>query len=168
MMERTALGSLWARTTPADSIATSVPVPIAMPTSARARAGASLTPSPTIATRSPRSCSSATALSLSSGSTSAKTTSMTRSATTASATWRASPVGLFNQPLDAGEPRLLSYSRDPDPDGRIGCYRAGHHLLAHAIRDGFRLPRFHPLVELGLPFHDLPPGRNPPARATRT
>ena len=39
--------------TPADSIATSVPVPIAMPTSACASAGASLTPSPAIATTSP-------------------------------------------------------------------------------------------------------------------
>ena len=46
-------GSSDTRTTPADSIATSVPAPMAMPTSARARAGASFTPSPTIATRSP-------------------------------------------------------------------------------------------------------------------
>ena len=53
-------GSLEASTTPADSIATSVPAPMAMPTSARASAGASLTPSPTIATVSPRPCSSAT------------------------------------------------------------------------------------------------------------
>ena len=36
---------------PADSTATSVPAPMAMPTSAVASAGASLTPSPTIATR---------------------------------------------------------------------------------------------------------------------
>ena len=53
-------GSLEASTTPADWIATSVPAPIAMPTSARASAGASLTPSPTIATVWPRRCSSAT------------------------------------------------------------------------------------------------------------
>ncbi len=39
--------------TPADSIATSVPVPMATPTSAEASAGASLTPSPTIATALP-------------------------------------------------------------------------------------------------------------------
>ena len=39
--------------TPALSIATSVPVPIAMPTSAAASAGASLTPSPAIATTRP-------------------------------------------------------------------------------------------------------------------
>ena len=48
-------------TTPADSIATSVPAPIAIPTSARASAGASFTPSPTIATFNPRAWSSATA-----------------------------------------------------------------------------------------------------------
>ena len=39
-------------TTSAESIATSVPAPMAIPTSARASAGASLTPSPTIATAS--------------------------------------------------------------------------------------------------------------------
>jgi hypothetical protein len=55
------LGSSDTRTTPADSIATSVPAPIAIPTCARARAGASLTPSPTIATSRPRVCRSATA-----------------------------------------------------------------------------------------------------------
>jgi len=38
----------------ADSIATSVPAPIAMPTSASTSAGASFTPSPTIATVTPR------------------------------------------------------------------------------------------------------------------
>ena len=38
---------------PALSMATSVPVPMAMPTSACARAGASLIPSPAIATRRP-------------------------------------------------------------------------------------------------------------------
>ena len=41
-------------------MATSVPEPIAIPRSARARAGASFTPSPTIATRCPAACSSAT------------------------------------------------------------------------------------------------------------
>ena len=43
--------------TPALSIATSVPVPIAMPTSACASAGASLMPSPAIATTRPSRCS---------------------------------------------------------------------------------------------------------------
>ena len=60
MMERVALDrvntvttlrrSRLRRVTPADSIATSVPVPIAIPTSAEAKAGASLMPSPANAT----------------------------------------------------------------------------------------------------------------------
>ena len=80
MTPTTAAGVVAARTTPADSMATSVPAPMAMPTSARASAGASLTPSPTIATVSAalpaarRPC-----WSLSSGSTSAKTSSTPRS-----------------------------------------------------------------------------------------
>src|SRR5712692_3498422 len=41
------------RTIPADSIATSVPAPMAIPTLAVASAGASFTPSPTMATRLP-------------------------------------------------------------------------------------------------------------------
>jgi hypothetical protein len=48
MTDRTARGSSEAKTTRADSMATSVPAPIAMPTSGRANAGASFTPSPTI------------------------------------------------------------------------------------------------------------------------
>lgn len=47
--------------TPADSIATSVPVPIAIPTSAAAKAGASLIPSPAIATTRPSARSFLTA-----------------------------------------------------------------------------------------------------------
>ncbi len=43
------------RTMSADSMATSVPAPIAMPTSERTRAGASLMPSPTMATLFPLS-----------------------------------------------------------------------------------------------------------------
>src|SRR6187401_1777320 len=54
MTPTTLRGSDEASTTPADSMATSVPAPMAMPTSARAKAGASLTPSPTMATRRPR------------------------------------------------------------------------------------------------------------------
>ena len=50
------------------SIATSVPVPIAIPTSLFANAGASLIPSPAIATTFPFFCSFSTSLSLSSGS----------------------------------------------------------------------------------------------------
>ena len=46
----TSLRSLLIRTMSADSIATSVPEPIAIPISALAKAGASLIPSPTMAT----------------------------------------------------------------------------------------------------------------------
>ena len=55
------------RTTPAVSIATSVPAPMAMPRSAWARAGASLTPSPTMATLRPLRWSSAILAALSPG-----------------------------------------------------------------------------------------------------
>lgn len=51
--------------------ATSVPLPMAIPTSAWARAGLSLTPSPTIATRAPASCSLWILATLCEGSTSA-------------------------------------------------------------------------------------------------
>ena len=51
--------SLPIRVTSEAAIATSVPLPIAMPRSACARAGASLMPSPTMATTLPRACSSA-------------------------------------------------------------------------------------------------------------
>ena len=52
----------------ADSMAISVPVPIAMPTSACASAGASFTPSPTMATTLPLACSLLIASILSDGS----------------------------------------------------------------------------------------------------
>jgi hypothetical protein len=61
---------------PAACMATSVPPPIAMPTSAAASAGASLMPSPTIATASRRPHVRATIEALSCGSTSACTSSM--------------------------------------------------------------------------------------------
>lgn len=48
------------RTMSAASMATSVPVPMATPTSARAKAGESLTPSPTMATFFPSFWSSCT------------------------------------------------------------------------------------------------------------
>ena len=57
-------------------IATSVPVPIAMPTSAAASAGASLMPSPAIATRRPSALSRCTSATLSCGRTSPCTSSM--------------------------------------------------------------------------------------------
>ncbi len=62
--------------TPALSIATSVPVPMAMPTSAAARAGASFTPSPAMATTRPSSRSRRISACLSAGSTSATTSAM--------------------------------------------------------------------------------------------
>src|SRR2546428_2295578 len=65
----TSSGSERISTMSAVSIATSVPAPIAIPTSAWANAGASLTPSPTIATFLPARCSSPILLDLSAGST---------------------------------------------------------------------------------------------------
>ena len=71
--------------TPALSIATSVPPPIAMPTSAAASAGASLTPSPTMATRRPSPRSRCTTSLLRSGNTPASTSSMPSAFATARA-----------------------------------------------------------------------------------
>ena len=60
----------------ADSTATSVPAPIAMPMSAATSAGASFTPSPTIATVRPPSWKPCTAAALSAGRTCAATSSI--------------------------------------------------------------------------------------------
>ena len=68
--------SLLIKTISADSIATSVPLPIAIPISAWAKAGASFIPSPTMATNLPSSWSFLTSLDLSCGKTSAKTLSI--------------------------------------------------------------------------------------------
>ena len=68
--------SLDIKTISALSIAISVPLPIAIPTSAWASAGESFTPSPTITTFLPCSCKSLTFLYLSSGETSAITSSI--------------------------------------------------------------------------------------------
>src|SRR5579859_1480305 len=57
----------------AASMATSVPVPMARPTSAAARAGASLIPSPVMPTLRPSACSRWTSAALCSGSTSGST-----------------------------------------------------------------------------------------------
>ena len=78
--------------TPADAMATSVPAPIAIPTSAWANAGASFTPSPTMATLRPSACSWRTLADLSSGFTPAKTRSTPSSLPTAWETASASPV----------------------------------------------------------------------------
>ena len=83
-------------TTSPASRATSVPVPMAMPTSAAPRAGASLTPSPTMATCLPARRSESMTSSLSVGSRSARTCSSVRPSRPA--TWRAeaaeSPVSM--------------------------------------------------------------------------
>ena len=77
------------------AIATSVPVPMAMPTSAWARAGESLMPSPTIATGpSPWAWSCRITAALSAGRTSAITRSIPARAATSSAVRRASPLSI--------------------------------------------------------------------------
>ncbi|CEG10680.1 hypothetical protein BN961_04122 [Afipia felis] len=83
------------RVTPALSIATSVPVPMAMPTSAAARAGASFTPSPAIATTRPDFCSLLTTALFWSGSTSASTSEMPSRFATAFAVVLLSPVSIM-------------------------------------------------------------------------
>ncbi|MNT22252.1 hypothetical protein D3C72_1576310 [compost metagenome] len=86
MVDRVARESWMARSTPRTSpetsvrseasMATSVPVPMAMPTSAWARAGASLMPSPTMATFWPSAWKRLTQSALCSGRTSATTREM--------------------------------------------------------------------------------------------
>ncbi len=73
-------------------MATSVPVPIAKPTSARASAGASLMPSPTIPTVRPSARSRSISRALSAGRTSATTRVMPTRRATASAVRLSSPV----------------------------------------------------------------------------
>ena len=85
---------LFIRIMSALSIATSVPAPMAIPTSAAARAGASLIPSPTIATLRPSFFNRCISFSLSSGSTSAITWSMCSCRFTASAVLLLSPVSI--------------------------------------------------------------------------
>ena len=80
---------------PALSIATSVPVPIAMPTSAAASAGASLMPSPAMATIRPCSRNSRTRSFLRCGSTPASTSSMPNLLATALAVRSLSPVSMM-------------------------------------------------------------------------
>jgi len=94
MASATSRGSPRMRVMPAVSMATSVPVAIAMPTSAAASAGASLMPSPTIATTSPAARNSCTMVALSPGSTSARKSAMPSSRATASALPRLSPLSM--------------------------------------------------------------------------
>ncbi len=77
------------------STATSVPAPMAMPTSAWASAGASLTPSPVMATTSPRAWTSLTLRAFSWGRTSANTSSIPIRLPTHDATFRLSPVSIM-------------------------------------------------------------------------
>ena len=80
-------------TTSADSLAAVEPrAPMAMPTSAAARTGASLTPSPTMITG--RGSIAATAFTLSSGSSPARTSVMPRPSATAAAVPWPSPVSM--------------------------------------------------------------------------
>ena len=94
MAVTTSSRSLFISTMSALSMATSVPAPMAMPTSARASAGASLTPSPTIATLWPASWSLRTSCSLSWGSTSATTRVMPICRWMAAAVFLLSPVSI--------------------------------------------------------------------------
>ena len=90
-------------------IATSVPVPMAMPTSARARAGASLMPSPAMATRWPCCCRRAARRSLSCGLTSPCTSSMPSSRATARAVVRPSPVAMITRTPSARRRSTASF-----------------------------------------------------------
>ena len=96
-LSRTAAGTsqsaLFISTTSAESIATSVPAPIAMPVSALVSAGASLMPSPTIAVF-PRSCRRRITASLPSGRTPAITSSTDACPPTAPAVRSLSPVSI--------------------------------------------------------------------------
>ena len=97
------------------SIAASLPAaPIAMPRLARAMAGASLTPSPTMATVPYFATSSSTALTLSSGSSSAWTSSMPTWRAIASAVARLSPVSMIR----CSTPRARRSPITPAASGR--------------------------------------------------
>ena len=89
-------------------MATSVPVPMAMPMSAWASAGASLMPSPTMATILPAACSSLTAWALRSGRTSASTWLMPTWRAMASAVRRLSPVIMYTSSPRASRDRTAA------------------------------------------------------------
>jgi len=93
MPAATSIRSLRTSTMSALSMATSVPAPMAIPTSARASAGASLMPSPTMATL-PVSASSRTCASLPSGRTPATTASVPTCCWMAEAVRSLSPVSM--------------------------------------------------------------------------
>ncbi len=85
------------KVTSALSMATSVPEPMAKPTSAWANAGASLMPSPVMPTISPSACKAFTLSDLCSGSTSANTSSIPTCLATARAVVSLSPVIITNR-----------------------------------------------------------------------
>ena len=85
------------------SMATSVPVPMAMPRSARARAGASLTPSPTMATTRPSAWRRAISSALAAGSTPAITRVTPSSVAMAAAVRALSPVTMATSTPMRGE-----------------------------------------------------------------
>src|SRR5215207_4750910 len=94
--------------TPALSMATSVPVPIAIPTSAAASAGASFTPSPAMATTRPAVLYRCTTALFWSGRTSASTSSIPRRRATALAVVQLSPVSMTTRMASALRPARAS------------------------------------------------------------
>ena len=123
---------------PALSIATSVPVPIAMPTSACASAGASLMPSPAIATMRPCCCSRAIASRFWSGSTSAMTSSIGELRRDGLGRPALSPVSITIRrpsPLELAQRlrrRCLDRIGDAEQAGRAPVDRDEHDRLALA------------------------------------
>ena len=137
------------------AIATSVPVPMAMPRSAWASAGASLMPSPTIATTLPSACSALTLSAFCSGSTSASTWSMPTSRAIASAVARLSPVSIQTSRPSAFELRdrlaRLGLQRvgDRDQAGGLAVDRDEHRRRAVA---GQRRRRARPARRVDMPI----------------
>mmetsp|Transcript_5426 Transcript_5426/g.22209 ORF Transcript_5426/g.22209 Transcript_5426/m.22209 type:complete len:240 (-) Transcript_5426:2591-3310(-) len=102
-------------TTPAASIATSVPAPTAIPRSDWAIAGASLMPSPTTATLFPSCCRSLTASTFPAGRASATTCLMPTDAAIARATLQLSP-----DTSEVPTPRPVSAATAADASGLTG------------------------------------------------
>ena len=70
-----------------------------------------------------------------------------------------------DEALDPREGRVVADGLDPDPDRAVGRHRAGHDAIARPVAGRPRLPRDHRLVERGVPVHDRPVRRHPPAGA---
>src|SRR6266540_2317968 len=103
------------------SMATSVPLPMAIPRSAWTSAGASLTPSPTIATVLPWACRRAISPTLSAGMTSASARSMPTLAAIAAAVVWLSPVSMATS-----RPMACSPSGTPSPASVASLRRPTH------------------------------------------